>query len=127
MKSQILIFVIILSFVKCFAQKNTVANLDKHVIEYTKSLLEKKIDTICIYESYETGTWPVVFASDEIASKNCTNYDTYKSVSIIWKLNNETFIVKMDNCFEFSKTKIDGKSFWKYYILNRNEIKTEKN
>lgn len=126
-KVTILIFLII-SFIGN-SQNLSDENLEKLVSNFTKNLAEKKIDTICIYESYCVGceiTFDILNLNDKERKKLCKDELINQPVFVFWKEKGKTFITKINNCYEYSSIEVNNDDFWEIYFVNINVIENEK-
>jgi hypothetical protein len=104
-------------------------NLDKLVSNFTKELIEKKIDTICIFESYSVGaeiTFDVSKLNDREKQELCRDELINQPVFVFWKEKGKTFLTKINNCFEYSEIDVSEDDFWGIYFENINVIEKEK-
>ena len=101
--------------------QNTSERLDTLVQEFVHQLIDKKIDTICVYQKYCVGydmTW-----NNE---KDRCNYGSlFVSTYIIWLDNGKTFMTKKDNCFDYSTIEFRNKTFWDFYFSNKDTLAKE--
>jgi hypothetical protein len=126
-KVTILVFIFI-SFIGN-SQNISNENLDKLVSNFTKKLMEKKIDTICIYESYCVGceiTFDVSNSSEKEKEELCKDELKNQPVFIFWKEKGKTFITKINNCYEYLQIQVSEDDFWEIYFQNIKIIKKEK-
>lgn len=108
------------------AQSNSEIKIDNLVSNYIQELQNKKIDTICVYESYCVG-YVMTFDESLVGSKEtCIDYLTNEPVYVFWKEDGKTFLTKINYCWEFSKNKISKDDFWEIYNSNKKNIKKEK-
>ena len=116
-----LIFLFISFIVKSQSISNE--NLDKLVSNFTQKLLDKNINTICIYESYCVGC-EITF--DVTNKELCLDEDVNQPIFIFWKDNGKTFINKINRCYEYLDIEIPDDDFWKIYFKNSKIIEKEK-
>lgn len=98
-------------------------NLDKLVSNFTQKLLDKNINTICIYESYCVGC-EITF--DDTNQELCIDEAENQPVFIFWEDNGKTFINKINRCYEYLDIEIPNDDFWKIYFKNSKIIEKEK-
>ena len=121
-------FIIVLLMIcnSIYSQDNSIEHLNNLVINFTKKLSEQKIDTICVYEEYSTGSSLLVSVEDaEVAEPICDSKGTYIPTYILWKQFDKTYLTKMDNCFDFSIETIDGKELWAEILKSKNDLEKE--
>lgn len=125
MKKNLILFILFFIF-SGNAQTNQKLNINELVSNYIKELQNKKIDTICIYESYCVG-YVMTFDEPLVGSKEtCTDYLTNEPIYIFWKEDGKTFLTKINYCWEFSKIEIYQDNFWKIYFSNKKNIEKER-
>ena len=121
----IITFLIIIQY--GFSQSNSIKKLDSITESYIAKLKEKRIDTITVYSTYTTGASPVTYATEvEIKDLCLAEYGILKSVYIFWKIKNQTFMTKKDNCFDNKIIEIDAENLWIDYFKNVKTISHEK-
>ncbi|MFD2940488.1 hypothetical protein [Flavobacterium notoginsengisoli] len=107
------------------AQTNSKATIDQLVSNYIKELQSRKIDTICVYESYCVGS---IMTYDEplVGNKEtCIDDLTNEPAYLFWKEKGKTFLTKINYCWEFSTVNIPKDDFWQIYFSNDKTIKEE--
>lgn len=108
------------------AQTNQKISINELVSDFVKELQNKKIDTICAYESYCVG-YIMTFDEPLVGSKEtCIDYLTNEPIYVFWKENGKTFLTKINYCWKFSKIDISKDDFWEIYISNKKTIEKEK-
>jgi len=103
------------------AQNNSEIKINDLVSNFIKT---QKIDTLFTYESYSTGSIPVVYPStneDETCVADLTNHPIY----VFWKEKGKTYFSKINYCYEYSKIILENDAFWKFYFTNKNVIEKE--
>jgi len=124
-KKLLVLFLMICNF--NYGQDTSIEHLNSLVMDFTQKLSQQKIDTICVYEEYSTGGALLVSAEDaEVDGVNCDSKGTYIPTYIMWKQFGETYLTKMDNCFNFSTEIIDGKELWDEILKNKSVLEKEK-
>jgi hypothetical protein len=126
-----IVIILIFLFITFIGNSQNVSdeNLDKLVSNFTKNLVEKKIDTICIYESYCVGceiTFDVSNLNDKEKKELCRDELTNQPIFVFWKQEGKTFITKINNCYEYSDIEASNDDFWGIYFENINVIENEK-
>ena len=129
MKKNIIVLVFLLISYIGNTQNIPNDNLDKLVSNFTKELIEKKIDTICIYESYSVGS-EITFEISELNEREkqelCRDELINQPVFVFWKEKGKTFLNKINSCFEYSAIEILEDELWKIYFENTIAIEKEK-
>jgi hypothetical protein len=127
MLNRITIITFLIITLNGFSQSNSINKLDSITESYIAKLREKRIDTIAVYSTYATGVAPVTYATEDEMKDLCSaEYGILKSVYIFWKFNNQTFITKKDNCFDYKIIEIDAENLWIDYFKNVKTISNEK-
>ena len=101
--------------------QNTSENLDTLVKEFVQQLADKKIDTVCIYQTYCVG-YITTWKNEE---DKCNSGGLFVSTYIIWLDNGQTFMTKKDNCFDYSTIQFKNETFWNFYFTNKDTLAKE--
>ncbi|MNK46645.1 hypothetical protein D3C87_654300 [compost metagenome] len=120
MTKRIIIFILFLPFI-INAQTNLKINLNDLVSDFIKT---QKTDTLFTYETYSTGSIPIVELSEnegEICIADLTNHPIY----VFWKEKDKTYFSKLGYCDEYSKIILQDDSFWETYFSNKALIEHE--
>ncbi|MFV8268788.1 hypothetical protein ACNQGP_02490 [Flavobacterium sp. GT2N3] len=125
------VIILVFLFVSFIGNSQNISNdnLDKLVSNFIKKLVEKKIDTVCIYESYCVGcdiTFDFSNLNDKEKQELCRDELINQPVFVFWKEKGKTFITKINNCYEYSEIEGFEDDFWVIYFENINIIEKEK-
>lgn len=117
---------LIFLFISFIANSQSISNenLDKLVSNFTQKLLNRNIDTICIYESYCVGCEITVDVSKK--NESCIDEADNQPIFIFWKEKGKTFINKINRCYEYLDIEITDDDFWQIYFKNSKIIEKEK-
>lgn len=108
------------------AQTGSQINIEDRVSNFMNKLKEKKVDTICVYESYCIGSIKTFDANLLDNNEVCIEDYANNPVYVFWKKEGITFLNKINYCSEYSDIIIKNDKFWKIYTSNKNVFNNEK-
>ena len=119
MKLIILIFSLFTS-ITAFAQLSQ-PQLDSIIKNFTTSLKQRGIDSICVYKQYCIGCLFQAAKGSNLCAENYASLPTY----VFWKEKGKTFVTRKDICFDYSTQLLPSDSIWQFYFNNQEKIKKE--
>jgi len=121
MKSKLIILCCVICSINfAYSQNSSWKHLDSLVNEFITALKAQNIDTICLYKDYCVGCHHITNESDYCSA------DIYIPMYIFWIKQGKTYLLKKDNCFDYSSAEIKNPYFWELLFKHKSAIKKEK-
>ncbi len=100
-------------------------NVEDLVSNYVKKLQSRKIDTICVYESYCVGGVKIRYLSPSEAEDFCMEDFPNNPVYIFWIEKGRKKLTKISICAKYNETVDDDNIFWHMYFPNKDIIEKD--